>query len=157
MLTRTRTTIITLMASASIGMPAVLPTVSHAQPPEGGAHAATCEAYRLATELWEQARKQAEAEGKYDLASYYEKKAIGTRTLAQIESCIWSSRSVRGPVHAPIAKVPGSNAPAVSATAVVPGKASAVTKLPGKTKPPTLTAVREQIAEAAEQFSTAGS
>ena len=57
MLTKTRATIIALVASAGFATAAVAPAVSSAQKIDSGTHAATCEVRRLTYELWMNSRK----------------------------------------------------------------------------------------------------
>jgi hypothetical protein len=91
MLTKTRTTIIALVASASFATAAVAPAVSQARPkpPSGGVKAAQCEVLRHSAERSHEAGEAAEGKGEGDWAKYYydqEEKAQGE---AGNLGCVW--------------------------------------------------------------------
>jgi hypothetical protein len=91
MLTKTRTTIIALVASAGFATAAVVPAVSQAQakPVSAGLKAAQCEVLRHSAERSHQAAEAAEGKGESDWARYYydqEEKAQGE---AGNLGCLW--------------------------------------------------------------------
>jgi hypothetical protein len=99
MLTKTRTTIIALIASASFATAAIAPSVSLAQKNESGTHAATCEVYRLTYELWNEVQQTAFENDEYDLADYYAEQGRAARDAATAAGCSW-------PAQAAIVKLP---------------------------------------------------
>jgi hypothetical protein len=91
MLTKTRTTLIALVASASFATAAGVPAVSQARPkpPSPGVKAAQCEVLRHSAERSHEAGEAAEAKGENDWAKYYydqEEKAQGE---AGNLGCVW--------------------------------------------------------------------
>ena len=91
MLTKTRTTLITLVASASFATAAAVPAVSQARPKpiSAGAKAAQCEVLRHSAERSHEAGEAAEGKGENDWAKYYydqEEKAQGE---AGNLGCVW--------------------------------------------------------------------
>jgi hypothetical protein len=91
MLSKTRTMIIALVASASFTTAAVVPAVSQARPRpvSAGAKAALCELLRGSAQHWHEAGEAAEAKGESDWAKYYydqEEKAQGE---AGNQGCLW--------------------------------------------------------------------
>jgi hypothetical protein len=91
MLSKTRTTIITLVASTSFAIAAVAPAVSQAKPKpiSAGAKAAMCEVLRHSAEIAHEHGEAAEAKGESDWAKYYydqEEKAQGE---AGNQGCLW--------------------------------------------------------------------
>jgi hypothetical protein len=110
--TKIRTAILTLAVTAGV---AAAPAVSQAQINNPGAHAATCEVYRLTWNLLNEAQENAERNGQKDLAAYYEREKNNSFAYARTEGCAWSKltgESVPGQ-HAPVAKAKpiGSIAP----------------------------------------------
>jgi hypothetical protein len=101
MLTKTRTTIIALIASASFAPAAIAPAVSSAQKIDTGSHAATCEVYRLTYELWDELHENAAANGQYDLAAYYAEQETAARDAATAEGCSWPSAALAKTVKLP--------------------------------------------------------
>jgi hypothetical protein len=100
-LTKTRASIIALIASASFATAAIAPAVSSAQKLDPGTHAATCEVYRLTYELWDELQENADANGQYDLAAYYAEQETTARNAATAEGCAWPSA-----MHVKVVKVP---------------------------------------------------
>jgi hypothetical protein len=98
MLTKTRATIIALIASAGFATAAIAPAVSSAQKIETGAHAATCEVRRLTYELWDELQENAAANGQWDLVSYYAEQEKDARDAATSEGCSWPTAAVVHPV-----------------------------------------------------------
>jgi hypothetical protein len=105
MLTKTRATIIALIASASFATAAIAPAVSSAQKIEGGAHTATCEVYRLTYELWDELQQNAFENEEEDLAAYYAEQETKARDAARAEGCRWSSAAVAKVVKVPTAVI----------------------------------------------------
>ena len=105
MLTKFRTTIIALIASASFATAAIAPAVSSAQKIDSGTHAATCEVYRLTYELWDELQENAAANGQDDLAAYYAEQETAARDAAKAEGCIWPSAALVKSVKVPVAVV----------------------------------------------------
>ena len=103
MLTKTRTTIIALVASASFATAALAPAASSAQKLDPGTHAATCEVYRLTYELWDELQENAAANGQADLAAYYAEQETAARDAATAEGCAWASAA-----HVKVVTVPVS-------------------------------------------------
>jgi hypothetical protein len=105
MLTKTRTTIIALIASASFATAAIAPAVSSAQKIDAGSHAATCEVYRLTYELWDELQENADANGQYDLAAYYAEQETAARDAATAEGCSWPSAALTKIVKVPVTAI----------------------------------------------------
>ncbi len=105
MFTKTRATIIALVASASFATAAVAPAVSSAQKLDPGTHAATCEVYRLTYEMWDELQENAAANGQYDLAEYYAGRETEARDAATKEGCGWPSATIAKTVKVPVAVV----------------------------------------------------
>jgi hypothetical protein len=105
MLSKTRTAIITLVASASFATAAIAPAVSSAQKLDPGTHAATCEVYRLTYELLDELQESAFANGQEDLAAYYAEQEAKASDAARAEGCRWSSAAVVKTVKVPVAVV----------------------------------------------------
>jgi hypothetical protein len=101
MLTKTRATIIALIASAGFATAAIAPAVSSAQKIEGGAHAATCEVYRLTYELWDELQQNAFENGQEDLAAYYAEQEKTAKDAATKEGCSWPTAAVAKTVKVP--------------------------------------------------------
>jgi hypothetical protein len=101
MLTKTRATIIALIASAGFATAAIAPAVSSAQKIESGAHAATCEVRRLTYELLDELQEQAASNGQWDLAAYYAEEENAARKAASQEGCLWPTAAVVHPVKVP--------------------------------------------------------
>ena len=89
MLSKTRTTILALAASASMAAAALAPAVSQAQPIKPGTKAALCEVLRLTAGLWHEAAEAAEEKGEADLASYYNGQAEKAEGEAGNRGCQW--------------------------------------------------------------------
>jgi hypothetical protein len=102
MLTKTRATIIALIASASFATAAIAPAVSSAQKIATGSHAATCEVYRLTYELWDELQENAFANGQYDLAAYYAAQETAARDAATEEGCSWPAAALAKTVKWPV-------------------------------------------------------
>jgi hypothetical protein len=102
MLTKTRTTIVAIVASASFATAAIAPAISSAQKLDPGTHAATCEVYRLTYELLDELQENAAANGQYDLAAYYAEKETAARNAATEEGCAWPSAELVKPVKVPV-------------------------------------------------------
>ena len=105
MLTKTRTTITALIASASFATAAIAPAVSSAQKLDPGTHAATCEVYRLTYEMWDELQENAAANGQYDLAEYYAGRETEARDAATGEGCAWPSAMATKVVKVPVAVI----------------------------------------------------
>ncbi len=105
MLTKTRATIIALIASATFATAAVAPAVSSAQKLDPGTHAATCEVYRLTYEMWDELQENAAANGQYDLAEYYAGRETEARDAATDEGCAWPSATLAKTVKVPVAVI----------------------------------------------------
>jgi hypothetical protein len=105
MFTKSRATIIALIASAGFATAAIAPAVSSAQKIEGGAHAATCEVYRLTYELWDELQEKAFENGQEDLANYYAEQESIARSAATKEGCAWSSAMNVKVVKVPVAVI----------------------------------------------------
>jgi hypothetical protein len=105
MLTKSRTTIIALIASASFATAAIAPAVSSAQKIDSGTHAATCEVYRLTYELWDELQENASANGQEDLAAYYAEQETTARDAAKAEGCVWASAALAKTVKVPVGVV----------------------------------------------------
>jgi hypothetical protein len=103
MLSKTRTAIITLVASASFATAAIAPAVSSAQKLDPGTHAATCEVYRLTYELLDELQESAFANGQEDLAAYYAEQKAKASDAARAEGCKWSAPAVAKTVKVPVA------------------------------------------------------
>jgi len=102
MLSKTRATFIALIASASFATSVIAPAVSSAQKLDPGAHAATCEVYRLTYELWDELQQQADANGQEDLAAYYAEQETKARDAATAEGCRWPSAALVKTVKVPV-------------------------------------------------------
>jgi len=120
MLTKTRTTIIALVASAGFATAAVVPAVSQAKakPISAGAKAALCEVLRHSAERWHEAGEAAEAKGESDWAKYYygqEEKAQGE---AGNQGCVWEIEidATKAAVNVKAIKVPSATVPVKSKT-----------------------------------------
>ena len=120
MLTKTRTTIIALVASASFATAAVVPAVSQARPKpiSAGAKAALCEVLRHSAERSHEAGEAAEAKGENDWARYYydqEEKAQGE---AGNQGCVWEIEidATKAAVKVKAIKVPAAAAPVKGST-----------------------------------------
>jgi hypothetical protein len=89
MLTKTRTTLIALVASASFATATVVPAVSQAQPIGPQAKAVACEILKSAGKVWQELGETAEAKGETDTAAYY----FGMRDKVEGEAgnmgCLW--------------------------------------------------------------------
>lgn len=105
MLTKTRATIIALVASAGFATAAVAPAVSSAQKIDSGTHAATCEVRRLTYELWDELQENAFANGQYDLAAYYAEQETAAKNAASAEGCSWPSAALAHVVKVPVAVI----------------------------------------------------
>jgi hypothetical protein len=105
MLTKTRATIIALITSAGFASAAIAPAVSSAQKLEGGAHAGTCEVYRLTYEMWDELQENAFANGEYYLAAYYAEQETKARGAATEEGCSWPSAMAIKIVKVPVSVV----------------------------------------------------
>jgi hypothetical protein len=105
MLTKTRATIIALIASAGFATAAIAPAVSSAQKIETGTHAATCEVRRLTYELWDELQQNAFENGQDDLAAYYAEQEKAARDAATSEGCSWPSAAVAKTVKVPVAVI----------------------------------------------------
>jgi hypothetical protein len=105
MLTKTRATIIVLIASAGFATAAVAPAVSSAQRLDPGTHAATCEVYRLTYELWDELQENAAANGQDDLAAYYAEQETAARDAARAEGCAWPSAALANTVKVSVTVV----------------------------------------------------
>ena len=105
MLTKTRATIIALIASASFASATIAPAVSSAQKLDPGTHAATCEVYRLTYEMWDELQENAAANGQYDLAEYYAAQETAARDAAKEEGCAWPSAMATKVVKVPVAVI----------------------------------------------------
>jgi hypothetical protein len=105
MLTKTRATIIALIASAGFATAAITPAVSSAQKIESGAHAATCEVRRLTFELYDELQERAAANGQWDLAAYYAEEETAARDAATQEGCRWPQTAIVHPVKVPVAVI----------------------------------------------------
>jgi hypothetical protein len=105
MLTKTRATIIALIASAGFATAAIAPAISSAQKLDPGTHAATCEVYRLTYEMWDELQENAAANGQYDLAEYYAAQETAARDAATEEGCSWPSAAVAKTVKLPVTVV----------------------------------------------------
>jgi hypothetical protein len=122
MLSKTRTTIIALVASASFATAAVAPAVSQARPKpvSAGTKAAQCEVLRHSAEISHKAGEAAEGKGESDWARYYydqEEKAQGE---AGNQGCLWEIEidATKAATKVKALKIPG---------ATVPGKGTAKT------------------------------
>jgi len=89
MLTKTRATIIALVASAGFASATLAPAASYGQKNESGNHAATCEVYRLTYELWDEAQQSAFENGEHDLAQYYAEQETAAKEAASEAGCSW--------------------------------------------------------------------
>lgn len=89
MLSKTRTKIFTLVATATFASAAVVPAVSQAKPISPGAKAALCETLRLTQGLWHEAAEAAEEKGENELAKYYNEKAEKAEGEAGNAGCGW--------------------------------------------------------------------
>jgi hypothetical protein len=105
MFTKTRATIIALIASAGFATAAIAPAVSSAQKIETGTHAATCEVRRLTYELWDELQQTAFENGQYDLAAYYAEQEKAAKDAATSEGCSWPSAALAKTVKLPVSVV----------------------------------------------------
>jgi hypothetical protein len=105
MLTKTRATIIALIASAGFATAAIAPAVSSAQKLDPGTHAATCEVYRLTYEMWDELQENAAANGQDDLAAYYAEKETAARDAATEEGCSWPTAALVKTVKVPVSVI----------------------------------------------------
>ena len=105
MLTKTRATIIALIASAGFATAAIAPAVSSAQKVETGTHAATCEVRRLTSELLDELQQTAFENGEYDLAAYYAEQEKAAKDAATKEGCSWPSAAVAKTVKVPVSVI----------------------------------------------------
>jgi hypothetical protein len=105
MLTKTRATIVALIASAGFATAAIAPAVSSAQKINTGGHAATCEVRRLTYELWDELQEKAFANGQDDLAAYYAEQETAARDAARSEGCSWPSAALAKVVKVPVAAI----------------------------------------------------
>ncbi len=113
MLSKTRTTIIALVASASLA--ALAPAVSQARPKpiSAGTKAAMCEVLRHSAEISHENGEAAEGKGENDWAKYYydqEEKAQGE---AGNLGCVWEIEidATKVATKVKAIKVPGATAP----------------------------------------------
>ncbi len=120
MLTKTRTTLIALVASVSFATAAAVPAVSQARPKpiSAGAKAAQCEALRHSAERSHEAGEAAEGKGENDWAKYYydqEEKAQGE---AGNLGCVWEIEidATKVATKVKAIKVPGATVPVTGKT-----------------------------------------
>jgi hypothetical protein len=120
MLTKTRTTLIALVASVSFATAAVAPAVSQARPKpiSAGAKAAQCEALRHSAERSHEAGEAAEGKGENDWAKYYydqEEKAQGE---AGNLGCVWEIEidATKSATKVKAIKVPAATVPVTGKT-----------------------------------------
>jgi hypothetical protein len=120
MLTKTRTTLIALVASASFATAAVVPAVSQARAKviSAGTKAAQCEVLRHSAELSHKAAEAAEGKGESDWARYYydqEEKAQGE---AGNLGCLWEIEIdvAKSATKVKAIKVPAATVPATGKT-----------------------------------------
>lgn len=120
MLTKTRTTLIALAASASFLTAALVPAVSQARPKpiNAGTKAAQCEVLRHSAERSHEAGEAAEGKGESDWARYYydqEEKAQGE---AGNMGCLWEIEidATKVATKVKAIKVPGATAPVKAKT-----------------------------------------
>src|SRR5271154_4665521 len=116
MLSKTRTTIIALVASASFATAAVAPAVSQARPKavNAGTKAAQCEVLRHSAEISHKEGEAAEGKGESDWARYHydqEEKAQGE---AGNQGCLWETEidATKAATKVKAIKVPGTTVPA---------------------------------------------
>jgi len=120
MLTKTRTTLIALVASASFATTAVVPAVSQAKPKpiSSAAKAAQCEVLRHSAERSHEAGEAAEGKGENDWAKYYydqEEKAQGE---AGNLGCVWEIEidATKVATKVTATKVPAATVPVTGKT-----------------------------------------
>jgi hypothetical protein len=94
MLTKTRASIIALVASVGFATAAIAPAVSSAQKLEPGPHAALCEVTRLTYELLDELQERAFANGQEALAEYYASEEKAAYDEASAEGCGWPTAAV---------------------------------------------------------------
>jgi len=92
MLSKTRTKIFTLVATAALATAGVAPAVSQAKPkgPKTISKAALCEALRITQELWRDAAESAREKGELDRAVEDEKQEEKAEGEAGNAGCLWS-------------------------------------------------------------------
>jgi hypothetical protein len=120
MLSKSRTTIIALVASASFATAAVAPAVSQARPKpiSSGTKAATCEVLRHTAQGWHEKAEAAEGKGESDWARYYydqEEKAQGE---AGNLGCLWEIEidAIKAGTKVKAIKTPGATVPVKGTT-----------------------------------------
>jgi hypothetical protein len=120
MLSKTRTTIIALVATTSFAIAAVAPAVSQARakPISAGTKAAQCEVLRHSAEISHKAGEAAEGKGESDWARYYydqEEKAQGE---AGNLGCLWEIEidATKAATKVKAIKVPGATVPVTGKT-----------------------------------------
>jgi hypothetical protein len=109
---KTRTTILALVASASIGCASVAPAVSQAQPnwPALG-HAIHCESLQAGAEAYEHKSEVAQREGNLNLAHYYDEMAEQYESEMWAEHCYFRGGGGGPEISKPVVTHPVSVAP----------------------------------------------
>jgi len=133
MLSKTRTTIIALVASASFATAAVAPAVSQAKPISPGTKAALCEVLRLTAGLWQEAAETAEARGEADMAAYYNKMAEKAEGEAGNQGCAWEITidATKTATKVKAIKVPAATVPVTGKTTTLTVTLRAAQAAPG--------------------------
>ena len=113
MSTKTRSIVISALASLSVAAATVVPAASQAQAISPQAKAVACEILKSAGTVWQEAGEAAEAKGEADRAAYYFDMADKVAGEAGNLGCLWEieidatkvSGKVKG-IKVPIATIP---------------------------------------------------